>query len=236
MHFSSSGRLLLRLTLPAILLLLSTSDTARWTQMGGLRMETFSLPSAQVLEPRASLAFSISEHQAVNMLYRRSAQLAPFMPGNRNLLPIRVQQFSAGADVWRMSSATVGVEAYRKLYTNEPVSTEYPSLMLANMVDTRAGVCLAAAEEWGTRRRHALPVLRSASKSAWLNRPVRAWMDRHRSQARRGSRQSRSCLPRRGIGSANGHDVFGRCPARSRGLTPCRCFPSSYRKVQRCAA
>jgi len=32
--------------------------------------------------------------------------------------------------------ATVSLETYRKRYGNEPVSTEYPSLMLANMVDT----------------------------------------------------------------------------------------------------
>jgi hypothetical protein len=55
---------------------------------------------------------------------------------NRNLPPIQVQQFSVGMDLWRMSMGSVSVEAYRKLYSNEPVSAEYPSMMLANMIDT----------------------------------------------------------------------------------------------------
>jgi hypothetical protein len=112
----------------------------RWTLMSGIRAETFQMPSAHVFEPRASLGFRISQHQTVNAAYRRSSQLPSYMDllsyaGNRNLLPMQAEQFSAGADLWRMSMATVSVEAYRKTYANEPESMEYPSLMLANMVD-----------------------------------------------------------------------------------------------------
>ena len=113
----------------------------RWTMMAGLRMESYSLPAAVELQPRGSIAFRLDQHQSINVAYRRSSQLAPYIdqlsyPGNKLLAPIDVQQLSAGADVWRMSMLTVNVDAYRKIYTNEPVSTEYPSLMLANMVDT----------------------------------------------------------------------------------------------------
>ena len=113
----------------------------RWTFMAGLRMETYSLPSAHTLQPRASVAFQIGEHQALNASYRSSSQLVPSMDQlsyaeNRSLSPIEVQQFSVGADLWRASSASVSVEAYRKIYASEPVSTEYPTLMLANMIDT----------------------------------------------------------------------------------------------------
>jgi len=113
----------------------------RWKLVAGLRAETFSMPSAMVLEPQVSLGFRISEHQTVNASYRRSAQLAPYMDllsyaGNGNLLPLEVEQYEVGADLWRMSNATISLAAYRKNYSNEPVSTEYPSLMLANMVDT----------------------------------------------------------------------------------------------------
>lgn len=113
----------------------------RWTMMAGLRMESYSLPAGVELQPRGSLAFRLNKHQAINLAYRRSSQLAPYIdqlsyPQNKLLAPIEVQQVSAGADLWRMSVATLSVDAYRKIYTNEPVSTEYPSLMLANMIDT----------------------------------------------------------------------------------------------------
>jgi len=114
---------------------------ARWTMIAGARGETFALTGAHVFEPRASLAFRVSEHQAVNGSYSRSAQLAPSInilsyKQNELLRPLQVEQFSVGADLWRMDRATVSIESYHKRYTNEPVSTEYPSLMLANMVDT----------------------------------------------------------------------------------------------------
>jgi hypothetical protein len=114
---------------------------ARLTAIAGAREETFALTGATAFEPRASLAFRISDHQAVNGTYGRSAQLAPSIDllsyaQNQSLRPLQVQQYSLGADLWRASWITASVESYRKQYSNEPVSTEYPSLMLANMVDT----------------------------------------------------------------------------------------------------
>jgi hypothetical protein len=114
---------------------------ARGTLIAGAREETFALTGAHVFEPRASLAFRLNEHQAINGSYSLSGQLAPSInilsyAQNTLLRPLRVEQFSVGADLWRMDWATISIETYRKRYTNEPVSTEYPSLMLANMVDT----------------------------------------------------------------------------------------------------
>jgi len=113
----------------------------RWSVIGGAREETFALTSAHMFEPRVSTAFRINDRQAVNAAYQWSSQLAPAIDilsyaGNGSLRPIEVQQVSAGADIWRADWATVSLETYRKRYGNEPVSTEYPSLMLANMVDT----------------------------------------------------------------------------------------------------
>ena len=111
----------------------------RWTASAGLRVETFGLPHANTWEPHAGLGFRISKYQAIHAAYRRSAQLPPYMdllsyPQNLSLQPERAEQFSTGADLWRTSMATLSLEAYRKRYWDEPVSTEYPSLMLANMV------------------------------------------------------------------------------------------------------
>jgi hypothetical protein len=52
------------------------------------------------------------------------------------LPPIDVNHFSLGAQLWNDSRITASLQAYEKRYSHEPVSTEYPGLMLANMVDT----------------------------------------------------------------------------------------------------
>jgi outer membrane receptor protein involved in Fe transport len=57
-------------------------------------------------------------------------------PGNRNLQPIQVRQGTLGMRLWRASWGTLDAEAYQKNYRREAVSTEYPALMLSNMVDT----------------------------------------------------------------------------------------------------
>ncbi len=114
---------------------------SRWTIIAGAREETFALTEAHMFEPRASVAFRINGRQAVNATYARSAQLAPAInilsyAQNQSLRPLRSQQFTVGSQLWRASRATLSIDAYRKTYADEPVSTEYPSLMLANMVDT----------------------------------------------------------------------------------------------------
>lgn len=114
---------------------------SRWTLMAGAREETFALTGSHTFAPRASLAFRIGQHQAVNVSYGQSAQLAPTIellsfPQNARLRPIRVEQAEAGAELWRGRFLAVNLDAYRKLYSDEPESTEYASLMLANMVDT----------------------------------------------------------------------------------------------------
>jgi hypothetical protein len=113
----------------------------RWTLMSAAREETFSLTGAQAFEPRASVAFRINDHQNVNASWSRSAQMAPNIDilsyaQNHLLRPLEAEQVSVGSELWRARWASLHVETYDKRYRNEPVSTEYPSLMLANMVDT----------------------------------------------------------------------------------------------------
>lgn len=113
----------------------------RWTVIAGAREETFALTGAHAFDPRASLGFRISGHQNLNGSYERSSQLAPTIdilsyPGNAKLRPLQMEQYSAGAELWSSGSMTVNFEAYHKRYLNEPESTEYPGLTLANMVET----------------------------------------------------------------------------------------------------
>ena len=112
----------------------------RLNAMLAIREETFALTGARAFEPRASLALRINERQTINSTYAQAFQSAPSIdilsyPGNGLLRPPQVKQFSLGAGLWRTDWMTLSVEAYRKLYSDEPVSTEYPGLMLANMVD-----------------------------------------------------------------------------------------------------
>jgi hypothetical protein len=119
----------------------SAGHFARWTVTAGARAESFALTNAQTFEPRGSLSFRISDSQAIHLSYGRSAQLPPSINivsfgQNSGLKPIQAEQLSIGGSLFRARLATISAEVYRKTYSNEPVSTEYPTLMLANMVDT----------------------------------------------------------------------------------------------------
>jgi hypothetical protein len=112
-----------------------------WTALAGLRYETSALTGSQTFVPRASIAFRINSHQAVSLAANRASQEPPAIDvmsyaQNRSLRPITVRQYSAAVDLWHSGGITAQLQGYLKRYAQEPVSTEYPSLMLANMVDT----------------------------------------------------------------------------------------------------
>lgn len=114
--------------------------TSRWSISGGGRLQTFALGGHVTATPRLYSAFRISEHTAVHAAYGEYAQMPPSVyvtawPRNYALRPIRARHLVAGADLYSGSHARFGVEAYQKDYRDYPVSTEYPSLSLANMVD-----------------------------------------------------------------------------------------------------
>jgi hypothetical protein len=113
----------------------------RWTAAVGMRVETYGMIHASALEPHAGAGFRINDHQAIHAAWRRSAQLPAYIDllsysQNQLLKPVGVDQLSAGANVWSTGALTFSVEVYRKRYFNEPVSTQYPNLMLANMIYT----------------------------------------------------------------------------------------------------
>jgi hypothetical protein len=113
----------------------------RWSLMAGLRAESFAIDGQSAVEPRISALYRLNAHQSLHASWNRSAQLPPTMdlisyPGNRSLPPIEVRQEAVGMRLWQAGWGTVDAEAYTKQYLREPVSTEYPQLMLFNMVDT----------------------------------------------------------------------------------------------------
>jgi outer membrane receptor protein involved in Fe transport len=113
----------------------------RWGLMAGVRAEGYALDGGRAIEPRISLLYRLNHRQTLHASWNSSSQLPPTMDlisygGNRNLPPIEVHQFSAGLRLWQADWGTLDADAYTKQYRNEPVSTQYPQLMLFNMVDT----------------------------------------------------------------------------------------------------
>ena len=115
----------------------------RWNLMAGLRAEGFALDGSYALEPRVSVVYRLSERQSLNASWNAAAQLPPTMdllsfPANHQLRPIEVRQATAGLRLWQGRWGTLDAAAYSKQYRREPISTEFPQLMLFNMVDTLA--------------------------------------------------------------------------------------------------
>src|ERR1035438_345837 len=113
----------------------------RWKLLAGLRAETFAITGSYALDPRISVAYRLNTRQTLHGSMNISSQLPPIMdmisyPGNRSLHPIQVRQGALGMRLWQASWGTLDAEAYQKNYRREAVSTEYPALMLSNMVDT----------------------------------------------------------------------------------------------------
>ena len=113
----------------------------RWKLLAGLRAESFAITGSYALDPRLSVAYRINSRQMLHGSMSISSQLPPIMdmisyPGNRSLQPIQVRQGVLGMRLWQANWGTLDAEAYQKSYRREAVSTEYPALMLSNMVDT----------------------------------------------------------------------------------------------------
>ncbi|WP_158615286.1 TonB-dependent siderophore receptor [Acidipila sp. EB88] len=120
---------------------LSVQASDRWNITGGAREQTYSLDGSTRLTPRLRTSYRLGEHQAVHAAFGEYAQLPPSIyffafPVSRSLAPIRARHLIVGGDLWSSTHSFLRVEAYRKDYRDYPVSTEFPQLSLANMVDT----------------------------------------------------------------------------------------------------
>lgn len=115
--------------------------TPRWNMSAGERFQTFALGGHATADSNASTSYSISPHTSAYASFGQYAQMPPSVyvlswPQNRSLTPIRARHLIVGSELWRGDSFAMGVEGYSKKYHDYPVSTEYPSLSLANMVET----------------------------------------------------------------------------------------------------
>jgi len=155
----------------------------RWNLLAGLRTESFALTGSYALDPRISLAYRLNSRQTLHGSMNISSQLPPIIdmisyPGNRKLQPVQVRQGAVGMRVLQANWGMIDVEVYQKNYRREAVSTEYPALMLSNMVDTLGqgfvwlpltsagtaqsrGVELALRAHWSSRTQLLLSAARS---------------------------------------------------------------------------
>lgn len=113
----------------------------RWSISGGGRAESYQFGGHSWFTPRASTAFQMSPHTGWHASFGEYKQLPPFVymtawPENYRLRPIQARHVIAGIDLYTGNRGQLGIEAYQKNYSNYPVSTQYPQMSLANLVDT----------------------------------------------------------------------------------------------------
>jgi hypothetical protein len=113
---------------------------SRWSVSGGGRVQTFALGGHWTATPRLNTAVHLSRHTGLHAAFGEYAQMPPTAdvlswPQNHALVPIRVRHIVAGADLYTSPYLRIGLEAYQKNYRDYPVSSQFPSLSLANMVD-----------------------------------------------------------------------------------------------------
>jgi hypothetical protein len=106
----------------------------------GGRLQTFAFGNHLTLTPRVSLRYGLGEHVGFHAAYAHYAQMPPFAyllsyPANRTMLPMRATHEIVGMDFSGFLSSEIHIEAYNKIYTDIPASTEYPSVNLHDMVD-----------------------------------------------------------------------------------------------------
>jgi hypothetical protein len=115
--------------------------TQKWSIGGGTRFQTFAFGGHMTLTPRFNIRYRITQKADLHFSFGEYAQMPPYVyltafPVNRLLVPIRDRQFVGGFDFLVSRRGRLSIEGYRKIYWDYPVSNEYPTLSLANMVDT----------------------------------------------------------------------------------------------------
>lgn len=107
----------------------------------GLRTDRFQYLGATRVAPRAAAGVRLTDEWSFRGSYGQFYQQPPFLflaafPGNANLDPLRADHYVAGVTFSPDASTRVSIEAYRKVYRDYPVSSDFPALSLANVGDT----------------------------------------------------------------------------------------------------
>ncbi|MFT4112914.1 TonB-dependent receptor plug domain-containing protein [Silvibacterium sp.] len=113
----------------------------KWTFDGGGRVQQFAYGSHVTVTPRAGISYQVNDRVALHTGFAEYRQLPPFLEltayeQNNSLEPIKVTHYTAGVRMNVARGIGLNLEVYRKQYSAYPVSSEYPTLSMANMVDT----------------------------------------------------------------------------------------------------
>jgi hypothetical protein len=106
----------------------------------GLRADRFDRLGRTTLSPRAAVTAHVTPRWDVNLSYGRYHQTPGLVvieadPSNASLEPMRADHVVAGVQYLPSPDLRATAEVYWKTYADYPVSTEYPTLSLANTGD-----------------------------------------------------------------------------------------------------
>lgn len=128
-------------TQPGVYAQATRNLTQRLNLTWGGRVDSYRYVGHTRFSPRAGISYRITDKLAWRASFGSYYQqpffqfLAVF-PQNRALTPFRADHYVTGFAYTVSPTLRVTLEAYRKNYKDYPVSTQYPSLSLANIGDT----------------------------------------------------------------------------------------------------
>jgi len=114
---------------------------ARLSLTAGGRVDRYGYTGKTRVSPRLGVSYRLSDHlvwqSSVGIYHQQTSPvlLAAF-PGNKEIDPLRADHYITGLAFTPDGSLRVSGEFYYKRYRDYPVSTEYPSVTLANIGDT----------------------------------------------------------------------------------------------------
>jgi hypothetical protein len=113
----------------------------RWNLTWGGRLDNYQYLSSTRFSPRAGLSYRIKERLSWRASYGTYFQQPFFQfiavfPQNRALIPWRADHYVTGFNFAASSTVRMSVEFYQKEYKDYPVSSQFPTLSLANVGDT----------------------------------------------------------------------------------------------------
>ena len=119
---------------------LSPRLSPRLTLNMGLRYDYFEFIDASRVSPRVNVRYKLFERFNINASWGHYYQQPALIflnadPINTDLDPMRADHYIAGLSFFPREDIRVTIEGYVKTYDDYPVSTEYPTLTLANTGD-----------------------------------------------------------------------------------------------------
>lgn len=119
-----------------------TSDISAAVNLtAGIRFDRYQFVDATRVSPRVGLGVKLTDRLTWTASAGRYYQQPPFLflaafPANRSLAPFRADHLVTGVSYLPGDRTRITLEAYVKRYADYPVSTQFPTLSLANVGDT----------------------------------------------------------------------------------------------------